>query len=421
LLAIAALTILLLAGLMMCFAPLAMRRSPDHRLDLDELMDPAPPSGLLGSTRIVAEQMADEPASLHGEQAVAQNARTPFAALGPAARPFRFTGSMPERLNARACLAAAMVYEAGDDAIGQLAVGQVILNRVRHPAFPASVCGVVTQGSDRATGCQFTFTCDGSLMRSISLPVRTKAFAHADLMLDGMVFAGVGLATHYHTDGVYPWWSPRLEKIARMGSHLFFRWPGFWGSSRVFAIKRKSGEASAALFPQFAPLPVDGSLSIALDETSHATRSADDAIAADTIMTGHPHGAVQAPRDPGPDRAAAIPKARRLLSLDVSEVGQHSSSPAAPALHGARLLRMFSEEGIFFLQLIPGPSVAARKRAAEQLCGGRSQCQVYGWWSAEAAPQSTQLDALSRASLAFSFVRRMDRNARLTPPSAIAM
>jgi spore germination cell wall hydrolase CwlJ-like protein len=134
-----------------------------------------------------------------GGDAIAQNARAPFVALGPAARPFRFSGSVSERIDARACLAAAMVYEAGDDAIGQLAVGQVILNRVRHPAFPASVCGVVTQGSERATGCQFTFTCDGSLTRDIALPVRARALAHADLMLDGMVFAGVGLATHYHT------------------------------------------------------------------------------------------------------------------------------------------------------------------------------------------------------------------------------
>src|SRR3546814_8953065 len=65
-------------------------------------------------------------------------------------------------------MAAAMLYEAGDDSKCQLAVGQVVINRVRHPAFPKSICEVVFQGSDRATGCQFTFTCDGALARRYS-------------------------------------------------------------------------------------------------------------------------------------------------------------------------------------------------------------------------------------------------------------
>ncbi|WP_398286925.1 cell wall hydrolase [Sphingomonas daechungensis] len=67
-------------------------------------------------------------------------------------------------------MTSAVYYEAGQESLdGQRAVAQVVLNRVRHPAFPANVCGVVYEGSTRATGCQFTFTCDGSLMRGRSL------------------------------------------------------------------------------------------------------------------------------------------------------------------------------------------------------------------------------------------------------------
>src|SRR3546814_4751718 len=84
------------------------------------------------------------------------------------ARPFVYAGGDDAKARARDCLAAAMLYEAGDDAKGQQAVGQVVINRARHPAFPKSICGVVFQGSERATGCQFTFTCDGALGRRYS-------------------------------------------------------------------------------------------------------------------------------------------------------------------------------------------------------------------------------------------------------------
>ncbi|MDE8453312.1 cell wall hydrolase, partial [Klebsiella pneumoniae] len=83
----------------------------------------------------------------------------------PAARPFRLPGDAPQQARAIDCMAAAVLYEAGDDPVGQRAVAQVVINRVRHPAFPKTICGVVFQGSERPTGCQFTFTCDGALVR----------------------------------------------------------------------------------------------------------------------------------------------------------------------------------------------------------------------------------------------------------------
>lgn len=101
-----------------------------------------------------------------------------------------------QALSAVDCLTAAVYYEAGNEPLnGQRAVAQVVLNRVRHPAFPASVCAVVFEGSMRATGCQFTFTCDGSLMRAPSAAGWKRAQAVAIAALSGYVEPSVGYAT----------------------------------------------------------------------------------------------------------------------------------------------------------------------------------------------------------------------------------
>ena len=103
---------------------------------------------------------------------------------------------------------------------------QTVLNRVRHPAFPATVCGVVFQGSERSTGCQFTFTCDGALARQPSAAAWARARALAEQALDGAVDERVGNATHYHTDWVVPYWRTSLDKIAQVETHIFDRWRG---------------------------------------------------------------------------------------------------------------------------------------------------------------------------------------------------
>ena len=120
---------------------------------------------------------------------------------------------------------------------------QVVLNRVRHPAFPKTVCGVVFQGSERRTGCQFSFTCDGSMQRwrPGSASWRT-AMGLARAMLSGHVDTRVGLATHYHTNWVVPYWSGSLEKIAAVRTHLFFRWPGYWGTPAAFRYRPGTSE-----------------------------------------------------------------------------------------------------------------------------------------------------------------------------------
>ncbi len=169
--------------------------------------------------------------------AVKINAAIPLAGPAGAARPFLFAGaSAAAQARALECLTSAIYYEAGQEPIdGQRAVAQVILNRVRHPAFPASVCGVVYQGSTRQTGCQFTFTCDGSMARAPMAASWNRARMVAAAALAGSVYAGVGNATHYHADYVVPYWAASQAKTAVIGAHLFYRWQGGWGQPGAFS------------------------------------------------------------------------------------------------------------------------------------------------------------------------------------------
>jgi hypothetical protein len=146
-------------------------------------------------------------------------------------RPFNFEGTASDLENAASCLAAAAWYEAGNDTIGQKAVIQTVVNRVKHPSFPSSVCGVVFQGSQRDTGCQFTFTCDGSLLRRRPTEVAwQRALALSKQALSGAVDRSVGQATHYHATYVDPWWSGKLERLTTVGLHVFYRWAGDQGA-----------------------------------------------------------------------------------------------------------------------------------------------------------------------------------------------
>ncbi|WP_245653754.1 cell wall hydrolase [Novosphingobium rosa] len=145
------------------------------------------------------------------------------------------------------CLTSAIYYEAAsepDD--GQRAVAQVVLNRVAHPSFPKTVCGVVFQGSEKTTGCQFTFTCDGALARLPNRYFWERAQAVARAALAGYVFRPVGLATHYHTFAVHPYWDAAMNFIGQIGAHRFYRLPGPAGEGAAFRFAYAGGEPLAA-------------------------------------------------------------------------------------------------------------------------------------------------------------------------------
>ena len=182
------------------------------------------------------------------QQALKVNSEIPLTSgPNPAAAPFLFKGSESARTQALNCLASAVYYEAGNqDENGERAVAQVVLNRVRHPAFPSSVCGVVYEGSTRATGCQFTFTCDGSLARQPDADGWRRAWKVASDALSGSVYAPVGWATHYHADYVLPTWASSMAKNAIVGAHLFYRWSGSWGQAAAFSSAYSGREPNAA-------------------------------------------------------------------------------------------------------------------------------------------------------------------------------
>jgi spore germination cell wall hydrolase CwlJ-like protein len=182
------------------------------------------------------------------QQALKVNSEIPLASgPNPAAAPFVFKGSESARTQALNCLASAVYYEAGNqDENGERAVAQVVLNRVRHPAFPNSVCSVVYEGSTRATGCQFTFTCDGSLARQPDTDGWRRAWKVATDALSGSVYAPVGWATHYHADYVLPTWASSMAKNAIVGAHLFYRWSGSWGQAAAFSDAYAGREPNAA-------------------------------------------------------------------------------------------------------------------------------------------------------------------------------
>ena len=148
-----------------------------------------------------------------------------------AVAPFVLQASDPARPRALHCLTQAVYYEAATEPReGQEAVAQVVLNRMKHPAFPKSVCGVVFEGSERDTGCQFTFTCDGSLARAPSLERWDAAQSVAAAALDGHVAGAVGASTHYHAAWMTPYWSASLVRTQRIGGHIFYRMPGAEGA-----------------------------------------------------------------------------------------------------------------------------------------------------------------------------------------------
>jgi hypothetical protein len=200
---------------------------------------------------LVAPRVAEKVWATQGDEA-AQLAVNPlaqgFSAAGtsvPIARPLTVSGG-EDHYRAVQCLTAAIYYEAASEPdAGQRAVAQVVLNRVSHPAFPKTVCGVVYQGSERA-GCQFSFACDGSMARKPMAQFWDRARRVANDALAGNVFAPIGLSTHYHTGAVHPAWDQSMQLVDIIGAHRFYRWPGLAGRPSAFNANYRGGEPIAA-------------------------------------------------------------------------------------------------------------------------------------------------------------------------------
>lgn len=299
---------------------------------------------------------------LAADDAQTRNAAVPIdpAALSPIAS-FTFRGDSADRTRARDCLALAAMAEAGSGDADQRAVMQVVLNRARHPAFANTVCGVIFEGSQRPSGCQFTFTCDGSLARRYSDAAWRNARARAEEALDGYVHQPVGTATHYHADYVYPYWSPSLDKVAVVGPHIFLRWKGAWGTQRGFSARYAGGE----------PDPL-------------ALRSRAQAV--------------ERPADLLPqlvDNGVAI---RTITADGASDSSNAAPSPPTTANPGS------PDPGVHFVLVSGSDSPQALVDRARALCPGNRYCQVYGWSRASDMPGELPLPFAARSTLRFSYL-----------------
>ena len=236
----------LMAALFVVAALSIAKQAVSPRIQLDE---PGTPGSLASVRAAVPQTSATRLRAIAPDSALEINAAIPVSdSANPAARPFLLGGSgAADRLRSLDCLTAAIYYEAAREPTeGQRAVAQVVLNRVRHPAYPSTVCGVVFEGARRYTGCQFSFSCDGSLRRGPMAAYWERARRVAQEALNGYVYAPVGWATHYHANYVVPYWASSLVKSATVGNHIFYRWRGGWGRAPAFTNRYAEVEPAIA-------------------------------------------------------------------------------------------------------------------------------------------------------------------------------
>ena len=319
---------------------------------------PRPATGVVMPRKVVPPTVIPpvEPVELQNispDDARAFNNAVPFVDSGVTpALPYRMLGSSPDDLaRATDCLAAAVLYEAGDDAVGEQAVAQVILNRLHHPAFPKTVCGVVFQGSERATGCQFTFTCDGALRRVPGEAAWRRARQVATAALSGFVYKPVGLATHYHTNWVVPYWQSSLDKIAQVHTHLFFRWTGWWGTPTAF---RRTP----------------------------------------TLI------------EPAEPQLAFLSDVHKLGEVFAGEEGVIAATP----FFGRAAAPLPGDANVFITALNPAQA-ASFAAMAQSACGDRDKCKFMGWTEPETMPFAAAMSPQQMAAMSFSYLR--DRAANL--------
>ncbi len=218
--------------------------------------------------------------------------------------PFQLTAAGAAQDRALDCLTTAVYYEArGEGTDGMAAVAQVVLNRVRHPAFPKSVCGVVFQG------CQFSFACGGmNGRRNAALWSRSREIAEA--ALGGTVMSRVGTATHFHATRLNPRWAG-LSRVATIGRHVFYSFSGRRGAPATFLNVVSAGEPT----PRTAPTRVEPPVYAMLPSEQPGAVSPTPA-------------AVEAPIPPEP--AATVGQAAPAPTAPIAGAAPLENAPIAP-------------------------------------------------------------------------------------------
>ena len=257
-----------------------------------------------------------------------------------------------DRTKAEKCLANAVYFEArGEPVRGQIAVAQVVLNRVFSPYYPKDVCSVVYQNADHHLACQFTFACDGKSKATNERGAWWRAQRVAKQMLDGKVWiAAVAKSTHYHAYWVSPSWVAEMKKMFRYGVHTFYR-PQRWGDGAQEAgwvqaplpvLSPKQHPASNPPKPQATnvqsnPLPANNQASVASAAIPAKTLPANvqaKALPANTPAKTAPTSGqtkatpiiIQAKLSPANKQAKVLPANAQAKALPTSNVQKRSSS-----------------------------------------------------------------------------------------------
>jgi spore germination cell wall hydrolase CwlJ-like protein len=200
------------------------------------------------------------------------------------------------------CLTQAVYYEArGESPKGQAAVAQVVLNRVRHPAFPKTICAVVFQGAgQRKTDCQFSFVCDGSMRGARDEEAWDKAQHIAARALSGVVLADIGGATHFHASRLEAQWGDGLVRVAQVGLHVFYKFghahPAFQAQLFQTAADTPSAREPAEIKPVLASLLPPGPAEPARAEAKGEASPKETPVA--NAEAPKPVAAAQAPTKP---------------------------------------------------------------------------------------------------------------------------
>jgi spore germination cell wall hydrolase CwlJ-like protein len=207
---------------------------------LEAAVDPKP---VLKPVRKVAKlaekRMKIEPAAVNLGDDLEPKSKKVLKKLAVAAKPddldesFKLSKAQKQKVVAQRrvrqaeenCLARAVYFEArSESALGQMAVAKVILNRVKAPNYPKSICGVVYQGSQRRNSCQFSFACDGQAddVRQPAAWAQAKHIAKRAIDGDKAVAAKMQGALFYHADYVKPKWARSMRKVMKVGRHIFY-------------------------------------------------------------------------------------------------------------------------------------------------------------------------------------------------------
>ncbi len=218
------------------------------------------------------------------------------------------------------CLAEAVYYEARSERkSGQLAVAEVIMNRVKDHRYPNTVCGVVYQGATRTTGCQFTFTCDGATDRAPRGVRWEAARTVASHVMMGLNEEQTRGATHYHATYVNPVWNSGLVRTRQIGTHIFYRFPrgSEWAAASAKQSQRLAQRRAglSAITPAVAGrereasvVKTSGELAVMTPQTDGDSPEAQESVeAAGSVEVGTSTGTTASLEDPRLTPASSAP------------------------------------------------------------------------------------------------------------------